>query len=107
MFAERSAPESIGLSLLWSNIMDINYLLQREQLSLCRAQTSPSRGARAAHRAFALAYGKLLVRSNYPHNRFAADANSALQSASNRPSPALFIWENEGGSLQDIPGSKP
>jgi hypothetical protein len=70
--------ESFLLALEWSKIMDINYLLRREQQSLARAKSSPSRAARAAHRAFARAYGILLVKSSYPHNRFQTDDERAL-----------------------------
>jgi len=82
--------------------MDINYILRREQQSLARAESSPSPGARAAHRAFALAYGKLLVESSYPHNRFQTDAErSRLRGVRNRLRTALAMWENEGGSIRD------
>jgi hypothetical protein len=58
--------------------MDINYLLRREQQSLARAKSSPSPAARAAHQAFAEAYGRLLVKSSYPHNRFQTDDERAV-----------------------------
>ena len=47
--------------------MDLNYIMGREQVELHRAITSPSRGARAAHRAFAKAYGVLLDATSFPH----------------------------------------
>ncbi len=50
--------------------MDMNYILRREQISLHNAQTSPSRSARIAHRAFAAAYGAMLGRSSFPHRRY-------------------------------------
>jgi len=82
--------------------MDINYLLRREQESLSRAKSSPSPGARAAHRAFALGYGELLVQSSYPHNRFQTDAERAsLRESRERSEEALDGWENEGGSKAD------
>ncbi|MEP9359978.1 hypothetical protein [Sphingomonas sp. KR3-1] len=80
--------------------MDINYLLSREQESLSKATRSPSRSARAAHRAFALEFGKLLVKSSYPHNRFQTDAERAqLREQRQRRDVALNRWEGEGGSL--------
>jgi hypothetical protein len=81
--------------------MDINYLLRREQESLARAQLSPSRSARASHRAFALEYGRLLVASTYPHNRFQTDAERAvLRERRERGDSAISRWESEGGSLR-------
>lgn len=79
--------------------MDINYLLRREQEELHRAETSPSPSARVVHRALALAYGKLLMKSTYPHNRLETDAersvkrDEGLQVAAEDAS-----WENEGGT---------
>ena len=82
--------------------MDINYLLRREQESLARAESSPSPGARAAHRAFALAYGKLLAASSYPHNRFQTDSErSYLRGVRKRLHAAVAGWENEGGSIRN------
>lgn len=81
--------------------MDINYLLRREQESLARAESSPSPGARAAHRSFALAYGKLLAASSYSHNRFQTDfERSRLRDARKRLYAAVAGWENEGGSVR-------
>jgi hypothetical protein len=80
--------------------MDINYLLRREQESLSKAELSPSRSARASHRALALEYGKLLVKSSYPHNRFQTDGERAvLRERSQRRDSAISRWESEGGSL--------
>lgn len=73
-----SATESIALPLDRSRVMDINYLLRREQESLARSLSSPSRAARAVHHAFAIEYGRLLVESSYPHNRFQTDEERAL-----------------------------
>ena len=48
-------------------IMDVNYILSREQISLHNSLNSPSMSARIAHAAFAKAYGKLLKESPFPH----------------------------------------
>lgn len=83
--------------------MAINYLLFREQESLIRAQFSPSICARVAHRAFAHAYGKLLVESTYPHNRFQTDPErTLLRSGRERDEAATAAWENEGGATRKI-----
>ncbi|UAK26096.1 hypothetical protein [Sphingomonas nostoxanthinifaciens] len=47
--------------------MDLNYILGREQHTLHMAEASTSRSARAAHRAFAKAYGLKLAASGFPH----------------------------------------
>ena len=44
--------------------MDINYLLSPEQQSLIRAG-APSRSARAVHRGYAKAYGRLLKATGF------------------------------------------
>ena len=80
---------------------ELRNLLRREQESLSRAELSPSRSARAVHRAFALEYGKLLVKSTYPHNRFQTDAERAsLREQRRHRELALGRWEGEGGSLK-------
>lgn len=81
--------------------MDINYLLRREQEELHRAETSPSRSARLAHRELASAYGKLLENSTYPHNRLESDAQrAAKRSARLRGVTEEASWENEGGTTR-------
>jgi hypothetical protein len=80
--------------------MDINYLLRREQIAIARAESSGSRCARAAHRAFAQEYGRRLVESSYPHNRFQTDAERELLRANRRAvDVARAGWENEGGAI--------
>lgn len=80
--------------------MDINYLLRREQESLSRARSSPCPAARAAHRAFAEAYGRLLAQSSYPHNRFQSDEERAQLRGTRKQLHAMECgWENEGGSM--------
>ena len=50
-----------------SDIMDINYLLKRQQISLMRAKPANSVEARAAHEGLARCYGEKLQQSTYPH----------------------------------------
>jgi hypothetical protein len=48
-------------------VMDINYLLKREQVSLLMAKLATGREARFAHAGLARGYGALLAESTYPH----------------------------------------
>ncbi len=50
-----------------SFVMDINYLLKREQISLMRAEVAGSVEARIAHQGLARGYGERLRQSAYPH----------------------------------------
>jgi hypothetical protein len=78
-------------------MMDINYLLAREQTALRMAETTKSRSARIAHLAFAKAYGLLLAAGTFPHNRFQTDEErQILRTAREMESKAS--WENEGGA---------
>lgn len=47
--------------------MDINYLLEREQVSLHNALIATSAPARIAHEGMAAAYGELLSETSFPH----------------------------------------
>ncbi|WP_144033496.1 hypothetical protein [Sphingomonas guangdongensis] len=79
--------------------MTINYLLRREQEELHRAESAKSRSARLVHKALALAYGKLLSKSTYPHNRFESDAERGVKHRSRLEAEAEDAsWENEGGA---------
>jgi hypothetical protein len=80
--------------------MSITYYLKREQESLIRAQSSPSACARAAHRGFALAYGKLLVASAYPHNRPQHDADQADQRGAEQHNRAAEADRDDEGALR-------
>lgn len=48
-------------------MLDINYLLKREQVSLLMAKLATGREARFAHAGLARGYGALLAASAYPH----------------------------------------
>lgn len=52
--------------------MDVNYLLLRQQISLIRAQTSPSRQGRAAYECLAQGYADR-VDAYRRHNRLAME----------------------------------
>ena len=47
--------------------MDINYILEREQISLHNALIAQSSPARIAHEGLAAAYGQLLAKCAFPH----------------------------------------
>ncbi len=80
--------------------MDINYLLGREQESLLRAANSPSSCARVAHRGFATAYGRLLVASKFPHDRFQIETRRGRTAVRRiHAEMAVDRWENEGGRI--------
>lgn len=82
--------------------LDINYLLSREQVSLHRAATSPSRCARAVHRAFAKAYGNLLAASLFPHAELQLhEPGRVSKGLEAYPELAIERWENEGGTRAD------
>jgi hypothetical protein len=51
-------------------MMDINYILGREQISLHNASVATSSPARIAHLGLAAAYGALLTSSIFPHRLF-------------------------------------
>lgn len=53
--------------------MDLNYLLNCEQHSLCMAENSLSASARHAHLAFAKAYGAFIAATPFPHCEFVED----------------------------------
>jgi GNAT superfamily N-acetyltransferase len=82
--------------------MDINYILAREQQSISRAISSTSKSARAVHRSFAAAYGKLLGARGFPHRE--------EQGPSHEPSATLDLGEGadlltrDGVSLHVRPG---
>jgi hypothetical protein len=80
--------------------MDLNYMLKREQYALHLAATSRSRSARAAHEAFARAYGLLIALSGFPHpfSRPSSTHRLALEAQRQRQAP-IQNWESEGGSL--------
>ncbi|MES2496585.1 MAG: hypothetical protein V4618_10740 [Pseudomonadota bacterium] len=80
--------------------MDLNYLLRREQECLARSKSSPSRAARAVHSAFAVAYGKLLGASSYPHRSPGNAEKSRIKGLRQRVAIAEAVWENEGGHLR-------
>src|SRR3546814_11374684 len=48
-------------------LMDINYLLHRQQISLAKANTAMSPEARRAHSRLARGYGAKLREGGYPH----------------------------------------
>lgn len=81
--------------------MDINYLLSREQQSLYMAEISLSSTARLAHRAFAKAYGALLVDVGFPHRSSDPSRRWMLTQSPRQEGEALVSeWENEGGSIR-------
>jgi hypothetical protein len=71
--------------------MDINYLLEREQVSLHNAEIAASSTARLAHSGLAAGYGDLLAEKGFPHR-----AKSEAEAV--RKEPGVLDWENEGGS---------
>jgi len=48
--------------------MDLNYLYQRHQISLMRADAALSTGARVAHRGLAAGYARL-IEAEHQHDR--------------------------------------
>lgn len=78
--------------------MTINFLLRREQEELYRAEHAKSRSARFSHKALALAYGKLLIGTTYPHNRLESDAERSVKRLDRLKAVALESWENDGGT---------
>jgi hypothetical protein len=84
--------------------MDLNYILKREQYALHMASKSRSMSARAAHGAFAKAYGLMIGLSGFPDpfskpisiDRLALEAQSQRQAS-------VRDWESEGGSLGEKP----
>lgn len=76
--------------------MDINYILGCEQTSLHNAQIAASPSARASHRGLAVAYGRLLAGSIFPHRDplqltvRGIDENSADR------------WDDDGGTVQFV-----
>jgi hypothetical protein len=50
-----------------SFVVDINYLLKREQISLMRAERAHCVEARIAHQGLARGYGAILRQTAYPH----------------------------------------
>lgn len=79
--------------------MDINYILAREQEALYRADTSPSRSARASHREFAKAYRQLLVDSAYPHTLILTNKERRDVHRQRAFQASVHAWEDEGGSV--------
>jgi len=51
-------------------LLDTNYILQREQISLMMARKATCSAARHAHRRLARAYGALLAAGPFPHRNF-------------------------------------
>ncbi|AOH84344.1 hypothetical protein AWL63_10570 [Sphingomonas panacis] len=72
--------------------MDINYLLGREQVSLHNALVARSAPARIAHEGLAIAYGKLLSATTFPHRRM--PGSEALSA----PAQESGCWEDDGGT---------
>jgi len=84
--------------------MDLNYILKREQESLHRAANSKSASARAAHEAFAKAYGLLLAASTFPHNALQSDEERrVLREKRTGTTPEIDTWEGEGGNVPGRP----
>lgn len=57
----------VALPLLGAALMDINYILSREQVSLHNALVATSAPARLSHEGMAAAYGRLLAEGGFPH----------------------------------------
>jgi GNAT superfamily N-acetyltransferase len=86
--------------------MDINYILGREQQSISRAISSTSKSARAVHRTFAAAYGKLLEASGFPHRSQPRVEQEPHPGTTSLSAAVVDGWENEGGQLAP-PSSEP
>ena len=72
--------------------MDINYLLEREQVSLHNAKVAASSTARIAHSGLAAGYGALLADKGFPHRVKSEQADAVGKE------PGIPDWVNEGGS---------
>jgi hypothetical protein len=81
--------------------MDINYLLEREQVSLHNAEVAASATARIAHSGLAAGYGALLADNGFPHRAKFEEAEAV------RKEPSVLDWENEGGSADQPHGEVP
>lgn len=79
--------------------IDLNYILKREQISLERAISSRSPGARKAHKGLARAYGELPASTSFPHNALQTDAErKVLRETRARDERSAEAWESEGGA---------
>lgn len=63
------APDTVRSPEAEVDMMDINYLLSREQISLAKAREATSPEVRAAHAGLARIYGEALQASRGPHRR--------------------------------------
>lgn len=61
------------LPLWWETIMDLNYILAREQVSLYNASIASSGPARIAHEKLAAEYGRLLAGQSFPNRKLAIE----------------------------------
>lgn len=82
--------------------MDTNYIIGREQQSIRLARTSTSQSARAVHRAFATAYGRLLGKRDLPLRHDVAEAPVAHRERAPASEEAIGGWENEGGHVEAL-----
>lgn len=74
------------------SVMDVNYILGREQTSLYNAAHAQSAPARIAHEQLATAYGLLLAASSFSHR------SSVSLSFRAAPSENEDRWADDGGS---------